>query len=148
MKAVLLAAGLGTRLRPRTNTVSECLVEVGGRTLLDIWLDAFAVAGVEQVLVNTHHLPDRVEAHLALRDGAPPSVRTVQEPELLGSAGTLLANRHLFEEEELLIAVNADNLTDFDLRELIEAHRREDTMATITVFRAPDPNSLRHPGGV
>lgn len=139
MKAVLLAAGLGTRLRPLTDTVPKCLVEVGGRTLLDIWLDAFAVAGVEQVLVNTHHLPDRVEAHLALRDGAPPSVRTVQEPELLGSAGTLLANRHLFEEEELLIAVNADNLTDFDLRELIEAHRREDTMATITVFRAPDP---------
>ena len=59
MKAFLLAAGLGTRLRPLTDTVPKCLVEVGGRPMLDIWLDALAEAGVDEVLVNTHHLAER-----------------------------------------------------------------------------------------
>lgn len=140
MRAVLLAAGLGTRLRPLTDTVPKCLVEVGGRTLLDIWLDALAAVDVDEVLVNTHHLPEQVETHVARREGRSPRVRTVHEPELLGSAGTLAANRHLLERDEMFLAVNADNLTDFDLRELVAAHRATDTIATITVFRALHPS--------
>ncbi len=139
MRAVLLAAGLGTRLRPLTDTVPKCLVEVGGKTLLDVWLDALAAVDVDEVLVNTHHLREQVEAHVARRDGMPPRVRTVHEPELLGSAGTLAANRHLLDHDDMFLAVNADNLTDFDLRELVTAHRSADTIATITVFRAPQP---------
>lgn len=91
MKAVLLAAGLGTRLRPLTDHTPKCLVDIRGQVLLDIWLDALAAAGVDEVLVNLHHLPEQVEAHLARRGGGP-LVRTVFEPVLLGSAGTLLAN--------------------------------------------------------
>ena len=140
MRAVLLAAGLGTRLRPLTDTVPKCLVEVGGRTLLDIWLDALAAVDVDEVLVNTHHLHEQVESHVARRAGSPPQVRTVHEPELLGSAGTLAANRHLLDRDDMFLAVNADNLTDFDLRELVAAHRAADTIATITVFRAPQPS--------
>ncbi len=65
MKAFLLAAGLGTRLRPITDTTPKCLVEIAGRPLLDIWLDALAKAGVHEVLVNTHHLAAQVDAHVA-----------------------------------------------------------------------------------
>ena len=70
MKAFLLAAGLGTRLRPLTDAVPKCLVDVGGRPMLDIWLDALAAAGVDEVLVNTHHLAGLVEAHVARRRSA------------------------------------------------------------------------------
>lgn len=140
MRAVLLAAGLGTRLRPLTDHTPKCLVEVAGRALLDIWLDALADAGVDDVLVNLHHLPDQVEAHVALRQGLPPRVRTVHEPELLGSAGTLLANRGFLDGEDMFLAINADNLTDFDLRELVDAHRSGGAVATITVFKAPRPS--------
>jgi mannose-1-phosphate guanylyltransferase len=139
MKAFLLAGGLGTRLRPITDATPKCLVEVGGKTLLDIWLDAFAKAGVQEVLVNTHHLADLVDAHVAERM-SPPVVRLSHEPVLLGSAGTLLANRAFVADEDMFLVVNADNLTDFDLGVLIDAHRAAGTIATLTVFRAPRPS--------
>ena len=139
MKAFLLAAGLGTRLRPLTDTVPKCLVEVGGSTLLDIWLDAFAATGVDEVLVNTHHLSDQVEQHVAERAEGPVVV-LVHEPVLLGSAGTLVANRDFVRDEELFLVVNADNLTDFDLGRLVAAHRAGGADATLGVFRTPRPS--------
>lgn len=140
MKAVLLAAGLGTRLRPLTDHTPKCLVDIRGQALLDIWLDALEAAGVDEVLLNLHHLPEKVEAHLARRGGGP-LVRTVFEPRLLGSAGTLQANRDFVRGEEMFLAVNADNLTDFDLRRLIEAQRTGGALATLTVFRAARPEA-------
>ena len=143
MKAFLLAAGLGTRLRPITDTTPKCMLPVGGRPMLDIWLDEFDRAGVDEVLVNLHYRPDVVEGHLAART-APPKVCTVFEPELLGSAGTLLANRQWVDGEEMFLACYADNLTDFDLRSLIDAHTGHGTIATLAVFHSPNPSA----GGV
>jgi mannose-1-phosphate guanylyltransferase len=143
VKAFLLAAGLGTRLRPITNTTPKCMLVIDDRPLLDIWLDAFDAAGVDEVLVNLHHLPEVVSRHLAART-APPSVRTFFEPELLGSAGTLLANRTWVQDEEFFLTCNADNLTDFDLRSLIDAHREHGPIATLAVFHSEHPSA----GGV
>jgi mannose-1-phosphate guanylyltransferase len=143
VKAFLLAAGVGSRLRPLTDTVPKCMIAVGGRPMLDIWLDAFAKAGVDEVLINLHHLADVVRDHLAERTG-PPVVRVSYEAELLGSAGTLLANREWVEGEDFFLAVNADNLTDFDLLSLISAQRDHGTVATMGVFHSPNPSS----GGV
>lgn len=139
MKAFLLAAGLGTRLRPLTERTPKCLLPIGGRPLLDIWLDALARAGVDEVLVNLHHHADQVQAHVATRLGGP-LVRLSYEPELLGSAGTLRANRRWVADEEMFLAINADNLTDFDPAVLIEAHRANHSVATLTAFRAPRPS--------
>lgn len=139
MKAFLLAAGLGTRLRPITDSTPKCMLQIGDRPLLDIWLDALVKAGVHEVLINLHHLAPMVRAHVAARSG-PPAVRMVEEQELLGSAGTLLANRDFVDGEEMFLAVNADNLTDFDLRVLIDAHRDSGAIATLSLFRAPRPS--------
>lgn len=145
MKAFLLAAGVGSRLRPITDTVPKCMLAVGGRPLLDIWLDAFDRAGVDEVLVNLHHLPDLVRNHLTTRAGSlQPAVRTVFEPELLGSAGTLAANQCWVAGEEMFLACNADNLTDFDVRSLIETHRANGAVATLAVFHSERPSA----GGV
>ena len=143
MKAFLLAAGVGSRLRPITDVTPKCMLTIADRPLLDIWLDEFDRAGVDEVLVNLHHLPDIVRRHLAARR-SPPVIRTVYEPELLGSAGTLAANRQWVEGEEFFLACNADNLTDFGLRSLIDAHREHGAIATLTVFRSPNPSA----GGV
>jgi mannose-1-phosphate guanylyltransferase len=143
VKAFLLAGGVGSRLRPLTDTTPKCLLDVGGRALLDMWLDALDGAGVDEVLVNLHHLPDVVRRHLAGRTG-PPCVRTFFEPELLGSAGTLLANRQWVQDEEFFLACYADNLTDFDLRSLIDAHREQGAAATLAVFHSENPSA----GGV
>jgi mannose-1-phosphate guanylyltransferase len=139
VKAFLLAAGLGTRLRPITDTTPKCMLPIGGRPLLDIWLDALAKVGVDEVLLNLHHLAPVVRAHVAARGGSP-RVRMVEEPELLGSAGTMLANRDFITGEDMFLAVNADNLTDFDLGILIDAHRRGGAVATLSLFRAPRPS--------
>jgi mannose-1-phosphate guanylyltransferase len=138
MKAFLLAAGVGSRLRPITDTIPKCMVPIDRQPLLDIWLDAFSEAGIDEVLVNLHHLPDVVRRHLADRTG-PPSVRTFFEPELLGSAGTLAANREWVNPEEPFLVCNADNLTDFDLRSLVKAHREYDAIATLAVFHSDRP---------
>ena len=93
------------------------MLKVGDQPLLDMWLDALCGAGVEEVLVNLHHLPDVVRAAMSTSGASPPVVRTAFEPELLGSAGTLLAHRDWIDGEDFFLACNADNLTDFDLRQ-------------------------------
>jgi mannose-1-phosphate guanylyltransferase len=143
VKAFLLAAGLGTRLRPVTDTTPKCMLVIDHRPMLDIWLDALARAGVDEVLVNLHHLPDVVSQHIAARP-SPPAVRTHFEPELLGSAGTLAANGEWVKGEELFLACYADNLTDFDVRSLIDAHRAHSAIATLAVFHSEHPSA----GGV
>jgi mannose-1-phosphate guanylyltransferase len=143
VKAFLLAGGVGSRLRPITDTIPKCLVDIHGQPLLDIWLDEFERVGVDEVLVNMHHLADVVREHLAARS-RPPAVRTFFEPELLGSAGTLTANRQWIADEEFFLVCYADNLTDFDLRKLIDAHRAARAIATMAVFHSETPSA----GGV
>jgi mannose-1-phosphate guanylyltransferase len=140
VKAFLLAAGLGTRLRPLTEKTPKCMLPIAGKPLLDIWLDAFDNAGVDEVLVNTHYLPEVVSQHLQRRTDAP-LVRTFFEPDLLGSAGTLMANKKWVEDEDFFLACYADNLTDFDLTSLVDFHRASDALATLTVFRAENPSA-------
>jgi mannose-1-phosphate guanylyltransferase len=138
VKAFLLAAGVGERLKPITDTTPKCMVEIDGQPMLDIWLDELHRAGVDEVLVNTHHLAHVVTEHVASRTG-PPIVRLAFEPSLLGSAGTLAANRDWLAGEEFFLACNADNLTDFDLGQLIDAHRGSELVATIAVFHSETP---------
>jgi mannose-1-phosphate guanylyltransferase len=141
MRALLLAGGLGTRLRPITDTVPKCLVPVLQRPLLDYWLDLLFEAGIERTLVNTHYLADKVRAYIASsrwRD----RIDLVHEPELLGTGGTIRANRAYFGDESFLVA-HADNLAHFDIAGLIEAHhgRPQGTMLTMLAFRTDDPSS-------
>ena len=92
MKAYLLAAGLGARHKPLTDSMPKCLVPIAGQPLLGIWFDLCARHGISEVLVNLHHLPDAVRAFVAAYHG-PLRVETVHEPVLLGSAGTVSAQR-------------------------------------------------------
>jgi mannose-1-phosphate guanylyltransferase len=143
MKAFLLAAGIGSRLQPITDSTAKCMVTIGGKPLLDRWLDALAEAGVDEVLLNLHHLADMVRHHVERRT-SPPSVRMSFEPERLGSAGTLAANRKWVDGEDMFLACYADNLTDFELRRLIDFHAAGDVLASLAVFHSEDPSS----GGV
>ncbi len=137
MKAVLLAAGLGTRMGEITRTTPKCLLPIAGRPLLGRWLEQLARAGVDEVLVNTHHLAEQVRDFAAAAAPAP-RVRLFHEPELLGSAGTLAANRAFLAGEDAFLAVYADNASTVDLRELLHQHRA-DSAATLGLFRVPDP---------
>ena len=85
--AMVLAAGLGTRMRPLTDDRSKALVEVGGRALIDHVLDRLADAGVERAVVNVHWVAERLEAHLAARTGGPEIVISDERAELLETGG-------------------------------------------------------------
>lgn len=141
MRALLLAAGIGSRLRPLTDTVPKCLVPIHGRPLLDYWLDLVFEGGIERALINTHWLAPQVDLHVAAspwRD----RIDLVHEPELLGTGGTVLANRAWLGETPFLLA-HADNLTDFDAGRLVAAHLARPSQCAITMlaFRTDDPGS-------
>ena len=141
MRALLLAAGFGTRLRPITDNIPKCLVPIHGTPLLGIWLKNLADAGVGPMLVNLHYLPDKVQEYL---DTSP--YRSVAQPvfeaELLGTAGTLLKNRSFFEEAPLML-IHADNLSFFDVRAFIQSHQTRPSGCEITMmtFETDAPQS-------
>jgi len=142
MRALLLAAGIGSRLRPITNTVPKCMVPIHGRPLLDYWLDLlFARDAVERALINTHYLAEVVNAHIAAsrwRD----RVDLVHEAELLGTGGTIKANRAYFGAESFLVA-HADNLTELDVPAFSAAHaaRPPHCALSMLTFDTDDPRS-------
>lgn len=132
MRALLLAAGLGTRLRPLTDSIPKCLVDIGGRPLLDHWLELLSQAGVEHVLINTHHLADQVQSHVA-ECKYPLRIVTVYESELLGTGGTVLANREFFQQGPVVL-IHADNLSVFDIRAFMRRYETRDASIVMTMM--------------
>jgi mannose-1-phosphate guanylyltransferase len=139
MKAFLLAAGEGRRLRPLTDTVPKCLVPIGGTPLLAIWLTALERGGVTDVLVNLHYAHERVREFLddwrsSLR------VHTAYEPALLGSGGTVLTNRGFVHDEDSFLIAYADNLTTLDLGRMTAFHDSTTTALTLGVSPTDRPS--------
>lgn len=139
MEAYVLAAGLGTRLRPLTERVPKCLIPLGGRPLLAYWFELLAAHGVTRVLLNTHHLREQVEEFVRASP-APLEVTLTWEPKLLGSAGTLRANRAFVRRAREFFVVYADNLTNADLTALRDAHRCLGQAATLGLFETSVPS--------
>jgi mannose-1-phosphate guanylyltransferase len=139
MKAFLLAAGLGTRLKPLTDTIPKCLLPIRGTPLLAIWLDLCAQAGIDSVLINVHAHSDAVKQFLATRR-LPVFAEIVEEDKLLGSAGTIAANRSWITGEPDFFILYGDVLTNADLRLLWHYHYRNDQVATLGLYRVPDPS--------
>jgi mannose-1-phosphate guanylyltransferase len=139
-KALLLAAGLGTRLRPLTDTVPKCLVPIAGKPLIDYWFDKLEGVGVGDVLINTHHLREPVVEHLThVAATRPFRIREAYEPKLLGSAGTLHANRDWVDDADECLVIYADNLSSVELGALLAFHRGHDDPMTMLLFHTPYP---------
>lgn len=139
MKAFLLAAGLGTRLRPLTDELPKCLLPLGGKPLLEIWLNNLEQHGISEVLVNTHWHHEKVEAFLQERAGGGLKLIPFHEPELLGSAGTLEANKQWVADGEPFYILYADNYTSANLTRIASFHREHGLPFTLGVFKAEDP---------
>jgi mannose-1-phosphate guanylyltransferase len=137
MKAFLLAAGHGTRLRPYTDTSPKCLLPIRGTPILEIWLALCRRHGITDVLVNTHAHASAVKDFVSRwRDGVRVSV--VEEQELYGSAGTLAANRGWVEHEDRFWIFYADVLTNTDLAAMLASHHKP-SIATLGLYAVPDP---------
>ena len=132
MKALLLAAGLGTRLRPITDDVPKCLVPIKQKPLLAYWLDLLAESQIKQILINTHYLAKLVQ-HFIQASPLRSAISLVHETTLLGTAGTVLKNKKFFSDGPFLLA-HADNLTRFNVDAFIYAHKKRKPGVEITMM--------------
>jgi mannose-1-phosphate guanylyltransferase len=138
VKAFLLAAGHGMRLRPITDTIPKCMVPIRGVPLLSIWLELCRRYRIDEVLVNVHsHAAAVCEFLNANTNGV--RVRVAVEPQLLGSAGTLRANRDWVASDDSFWIFYADVLNLIDLEGMMQIHRLHRPVATLSVCEVPDP---------
>ncbi|MCD8554277.1 nucleotidyltransferase family protein [Seleniivibrio sp.] len=132
MKALLLAAGLGTRLYPVTKDMPKCLVPIDGKPLLWYWLTLLKKAGVDEIIINTHHFAGQVEDFIKNQKVFDNAV-CVYEKELLLTGGTILKNSPRFGNEPF-IAAHADNLSVCSYADFIQAHRNRPTGTDMTMM--------------
>lgn len=133
MRGVLLAAGLGTRLRPITDSIPKCLVPIQGRPLLEYWFELLFESGnIERLLLNLHYFPHAVMEYVKNCRWSE-RVDLVFEEELLGTGGTIWANRDWFGSEAFFVA-HADNLTLFDPKKFHERHSGRPNCCQITMM--------------
>lgn len=143
MKAMVLAAGLGTRLRPLTDQVPKCLVQVGGMSLLELALRRLRAAGVTEAVVNIHHHADKVESFLSshakelgLR------LELSKEDPVLETGGGLKNAADFFADQKPFLVYNSDVVTDLDLGALMKEHIRTGSLATLAVLDRPSTRKL------
>jgi aminoglycoside/choline kinase family phosphotransferase/dTDP-glucose pyrophosphorylase len=140
MKALILAAGLGTRLLPYTQRTPKSLFTLAGRPLLERHILRLQAAGCEAVIVNTHHLHAQVEAFISGARWEIP-VWTRHEPEILGTGGAIRNVRDFWDERPFWV-VNSDITSGLDLRRLYEFHLRQGAIATLALVDEPEFNSV------
>ena len=137
MRAMILAAGLGTRLRPLTDDRPKALVEVAGRTLVEITLTRLSSYGIRDVIINVHHFADRIVDYLKAHKNFGMRIEISREDVLLDTGGGLKKAGWFFLEDaaadEPFILHNVDVLSTIDLRRMVEAHVEKKALATLAV---------------
>jgi len=131
MKAMVLAAGLGTRLRPLTDDTPKCLIPLAGHPLMDWTLGWLHDHGVTECMINLHYLPGKVRDFIG--DGSRYGLRVHYsfEPELLGTAGAVKNVEAFFDRP--FFVIYSDNFSQWNLRKLVESFERNHTQATVAV---------------
>jgi NDP-sugar pyrophosphorylase family protein len=138
MKAMILAAGLGTRLRPLTDTRPKALVEVAGRTLLEITLLRLRAFGIREVIINVHHFADTVVEYLKANDSFGMRVEVSREEILLDTGGGLKKAAWFFLEDskgdaEPFLLHNVDVISTIDFGRMVQVHNQTRALATLAV---------------
>ena len=145
MRAMVLAAGLGTRLRPLTDNRPKALVEINGRTLLEIALTRLRSFGVSEVIVNAHHFSEQIVDYLRSRENFGMRIEISREEVLLDTGGGLKQAAHFFLEQgddEPFVVHNVDVLSSIDLARIVESHRERRALATLAVQHRETSRSL------
>src|SRR5919108_3273872 len=138
MKAMILAAGLGTRLRPLTEHRPKALVEVAGRTLLELTLSRLRAFGIDEVLINVHHFADMIVQYLKTHDNFGMRIEISREEILLDTGGGLKKAAYFFRDESggfeaPFILHNVDVISTIDLRRMVQFHSENQALATLAV---------------
>jgi len=134
MKAMVFAAGLGTRLRPLTNDRPKALVEIAGRSLLQLALERLRTFGIQDVIINVHHFADQIVDYLRTNDHFGMRIEISREDVLLDTGGGLKKAAWFFRgDAEPFVVHNVDVVSTIDLQRMIEFHVQQDALATLAV---------------
>src|SRR5262249_7141632 len=133
MRAMVLAAGLGTRLRPLTDSRPKALVELAGRTLLDITLERLRQFGVNDVIINVHHFADMIVDYLRAHDSFGMHIEISREEMLLDTGGGLKKAAWFFDDDQPFFLHNVDVISNIDLHKLLQFHTAHQALATLAV---------------
>ncbi len=147
MKAMILAAGVGSRLAPLTDTMPKALVEVGGKPLIGHVLDRLSAAGVTEFIVNTHHFAEQIEYYLAKRRKEGLRVEISREDTLLDTGGGLKKAYWFFDDAKPFLLHNADVLSEVDFGQLLSFLDREKAPAALCVRRRESRRQLLFDNG-
>jgi mannose-1-phosphate guanylyltransferase len=137
MKAMLLAAGEGTRLRPLTDQVPKPMLPIAGRPVLEHNVRLLARCGIRDLVINLHHAADVIATYFGDGSAWGVSITYSYEPELLGTAGAVAKLGRYF--DSTFLVVYGDNLTACDVRQLEIFHRRKAGIGTVALFHREDP---------
>lgn len=134
MKALIFAAGLGTRLQPITSTLPKALVEVAGKTALQHAIERVAQAGITDIVINVHHFAPQIVDHLNLNNNFGLNISVSDESDLLlDTGGGLLKALPSLEPADGVVLYNADILSDIPIGEMVDCHRESGADATLLV---------------
>lgn len=140
MKALILAAGLGTRLAPYTHALPKPLFTINNRPVLDLAIERLQESGCDKIFINTHHLSGQVKAFVEAHRF--PCLEIVHEPKILDTGGAIANLRDRLCDENFLV-VNADIVCDADLNDLVKRHKTNRALATLLVHDCPRFNKLK-----
>jgi NDP-sugar pyrophosphorylase family protein len=137
MKAMVLAAGYGERMRPLTNSIPKPLLPIKGKPLLHYTLQLLKKNGINEVVINLHHLPNMIMD--AFEDGSSLGVKIYYsyEKEILGTAGGIKAAEKFLRDKTFLV-INSDIIVDIDLKKVLEFHKKNMSMVTMVLREDPD----------
>ena len=144
MKCCLMSAGRGERLKPLTDRLPKCILDIGnGMTTMKFWLKTLDRAHIRDVLINLHHLPNEIINYVNKHEMNGVRVTFSKEKELLGSAGTLYANRDYIKGEWAFVVAYSDTwIREFDLRRMINYHKKHGETMTVGLYREKEEGRM------
>jgi mannose-1-phosphate guanylyltransferase len=138
MKAFLLSAGKGTRLQPITFDTPKCLIPICGRPLIEYWFDLFELYGINEILINTSYLSEKIRDYVNSHSRGLKTKLTYEE-NLLGSGGTIKKNFDFVRNEKKFFIFYADNLTNINLKKMLKFHNENKSDFTLAILKVSNP---------
>lgn len=142
MRAMVFAAGIGSRLKHLTQNRPKCLMEIGKTTMLETVVERLKLAGVTDVMINVHHLPEMIVDYVRQRKNFGMNVSFSREDILLDTGGGLKRARNFFEHETAFFIHNSDVYSDLDLVKLFDSHTKSGAHATLAVMKRESKRGL------
>jgi NDP-sugar pyrophosphorylase family protein len=148
MKAMILAAGFGTRLKPLTNELPKALIVYKNKTLLEYQIGKLKSAGIDSIIINAHHLSEKLENYVNENDFGLKAIIIIKEKNILGTGGGILNAKDYLINEDFFIVVNVDVYANFDYGNILSFHKKNTAFSTLLIQKRTSKKLLEFDGNL